>query len=158
MGRNKDSKAVSGSPPEKQPEEEDGLEREAYLEERKTLVEAEGEASQSLDKALITLSAGAFGLSLLFIFRIAPEPKALLWLYIAWGGFILSLVSILSSFLVSQKAFRRARDILDDYRHAAGDQPSNPWSTTTSGLTIVSIISFVCGVVALAYFAVRNLG
>jgi hypothetical protein len=59
------------------------LEREAYLEERKTLVEAEGEASQSLDKALITLSAGAFGLSLLLISRIASEPQALFWLYVA---------------------------------------------------------------------------
>ena len=141
------------------PVEEDGLEREAYLEERKALVEAEGEASQSLDKALITLSAGAFGLSLLFIFRIAPEPAALWWLYIAWGGFILSLVSILSSFLASQKAFRRARELLDTYyQDASGNQVHSGWDTVTGGLTLVSIVSFVCGVVALAVFATRNLG
>jgi hypothetical protein len=100
---------------EERPNGENSLEREAYLEERKTLVEAEGEASQSFDKALITLSAGAFGLSLAFIIQVAPVPRALWYLYVAWGGFILSLLSILFSFLASQQGFRRARDILDKY-------------------------------------------
>lgn len=140
------------------PDETAALEREAYLEERKSLVEAEGEASQSLDKALITLSAGAFGLSLLFISRIAPNPEALRWLYLAWGGFVASLVTILTSFLASQKAFRRARELLDeDFKH--GDvREGSIWDKVTAGLTIVSIAAFIIGVVALAVFATRNLG
>jgi hypothetical protein len=144
---------------EEQPNGEEGLEREAYLEERKTLVEAEGEASQSLDKALITLSAGAFGLSLLFISQIAPYPEALSWLYAAWGGFIFSLVAILSSFLTSQKAFRRALELLDDdYKNTGSGQESNYWSKLTAGLTVASIMAFIIGVVALAIFATQNLG
>lgn len=139
------------------PEEQaDGLERDAYLEERKMLVEAEGEASQSLDKSLITLSAGAFGLSLAFIVQVAPEPRALYSLYLAWGGFILSLLSILLSFLMSQNGFRRARDILDTY-YETGNRESNGWDTVTSGLNVLSITFFVTGVISLAYFAVRNL-
>lgn len=153
-----DSKTTGERPPEERPDETGGLEREAYLEERKTLVEAEGEASQSLDKALITLSAGAFGLSLLFISRIAPEPEALLWLYAAWGGFILSLVSILSSFLASQKAFRKARELLDDdFRNEGSGRESSFWNKLTAGLTIASILAFIVGVVALAVFATLNL-
>jgi|SRR5215211_1294933 len=140
---------------EEQQNGENGLEREAYLEERKTLVEAEGEASQSFDKALITLSAGAFGLSLAFIVQVAPEPRALWYLYVAWGGFILSLLSILFSFLASQQGFRRARDILDKYLET-GDEESNRWNAVTNSLNILSIVSFVLGVVSLAYFAVRN--
>ena len=137
-------------------EQSDGLEREAYLEERKMLVEAEGEASQSLDKALITLSAGAFGLSLAFIVQVAPQPRALWLLYFAWVGFIVSLLSVLLSFLMSQHAFRRARDILDTL-YETGDQENNGWNTATSWLNVFSIVSFVIGVVSLAYFAVRNL-
>jgi hypothetical protein len=153
-----DSKTTSERPPEERPDETGGLEREAYLEERKTLVEAEGEASQSLDKALITLSAGAFGLSLLFISRIASEPQALLWLYVAWGDFVLSLVAILSSFLASQKAFRRALEMLDeDYKYSGCGQESNSWSKLTAGLTVTSISAFIVGVVTLAVFATRNL-
>lgn len=144
---------------EKPCDETAALEREAYLEERKSLVEAEGEASQSLDKALITLSAGAFGLSLLFISRIAPNPEALRWLYVAWGGFVASLVTILSSFLVSQKAFRRARELLDeDFKHDDDVREGSVWDKVTAGLTIVSIAAFIAGVVALAVFATRNLG
>jgi hypothetical protein len=136
--------------------QQDGLEREAYLEERKTLVEAEGEASQSLDRALITLSAGAFGLSLAFIIQVAPEPKALCSLYLAWGGFIISLLSILLSFLASQQGFRRARDVLDTY-YQTEEREANGWDKLTGTLNVVSIISFILGVVSLAYFAVRNL-
>ncbi len=156
-GASNEDESVSERPLDEHPNEGD-LERDAYLEERKVLVEAEGEASQSLDKALITLSAGAFGLSLLFISRIAPEPKALWWLYTAWGGFIMSLVSILLSFLASQKAFRSALELLDDlYKGTSSATPGNHWSTMTSRLTITSIVSFVCGVIALAVFATRNL-
>lgn len=158
MGRmDEDPKAVSKRPPEEQPDEEDGLERDAYLEERKTLIEAEGEASQSLDKALITLSAGAFGLSILFIFRIAPKPVGLPWLYSAWAGLIASLVLILASFLMSQWAFRRALDILDeDYKNPTKDQTTNGWSVATGWLTGLSGASFVFGVVMLAVFAIKN--
>ncbi len=139
------------------PEEdsEDGLEREAYLEERKMLVEAEGEASQSFDKTLVTLSAGAFGLSLAFIVQIAPKPGALWWLYSAWGALISSLLSVLLSFLMSQYGFRRARDILD-ILYETRNQESNGWNTITSVLNVVSIVAFVIGVVSLAYFVMQN--
>lgn len=144
--------------PEKPLVEGDALEREAYLEERKTLIEAEGEASQSLDKALITLSAGAFGLSIVFVSRIAPKPEALPWLYTAWTGFIIALVLILASFLLSQWAFRRALAILDDdYKNPSEAQKTNGWSVATGWLTSLSGASFVFGVVMLAVFAVKNL-
>ena len=149
----KDPEIKNGQPPA---EQQDGLEREAYLEERTTLVEAEGEASQSLDRTLITISAGAFGLSLAFIVQVAPEPKALWSLYLAWGGFIFSLLSILLSFLASQQGFRRARDILDTY-YQTKEREANGWDTLTGTLNVVSIASFIVGVVSLAYFAVRNL-
>src|SRR5215208_3617420 len=133
-------------------EQSDNLEREAYLEERKMLVEAEGEASQSLDKALITLSAGAFGLSVAFIVQVAPEPRALWSLYLAWAGFIGALLSILLSFLASQKGFSRARDILDKY-YQTGQVENNGWDNLTGVLNIISIAFFILGVFFLAYFA-----
>lgn len=154
MGRDdQDSEARSEHSPKK--DSEDGLEREAYLEERKMLVEAEGEASQSFDKTLVTLSAGAFGLSLAFIVQIAPKPVALWWLYSAWGALISSLLSVLLSFLMSQYGFRRARDILDTL-YETRNQESNRWNTITSTLNVLSIVAFVVGVVSLAYFAIKN--
>ena len=136
-------------------ESSDGLEREAYLEERKMLIEGEGEASQSFDKTLVTLSAGAFGLSLAFIVQVAPRPVTMWALYLAWGGLVLSLLSVLLSFLMSQYGFRRAQEILDS-RYKGGIEESNVWNTATGILNVFSIVSFIVGVVSLAYFAVRN--
>ncbi len=135
------------------------LERQVYLEERKLLIDAEGEASQSLDKALITLSAGAFGLSLAFIAQVAPKPTTLWSLYVAWGGFVVSLLAVLLSFLFSQFAIARARDILDAYqnRETESTDNNNVWDTWTGALNYVSIGSFVLGVIMLAWFALRNL-
>lgn len=120
------------------------------------LVEAEGEASQSLDKALITLSAGAFGLSLAFVAQVAPQPQTLWSLYIAWGSFVLALLSVLFSFLMSQYGFRRQRQILDTYLET-GKFEKNGWNTITGLLNSISIVFFVIGAISLAWFAVRNL-
>ena len=63
-----------------------------YLDERKLLIDAEAEGARSFDKAIMTLSAGALGLSLTFIKEIVCHPHgSTLWLLIgAWVGFCLS--------------------------------------------------------------------
>jgi hypothetical protein len=144
-------------PKEKYASEEESLERVAYLEERKSLVEGERESAQSLDKSLITLSAGALGLSITFIRQIAPDPELLGLLYVGWGGFGLSLLAVLMSLLVSQLASRSARDNLD--RLYSGQEVGdlrNRWGAATNALNFTSILSFVIGVAFLATFAVVN--
>jgi hypothetical protein len=54
----------------------DDFKYEVYLEERKSLVDAEREGSRSFDKAILTLAAGAFGLSLTFIRQIVPNIES----------------------------------------------------------------------------------
>lgn len=136
---------------------EEPIEREVYLEERKSLIEAEREAAQSLDKTLVTLSAGALGLSITFIRQIAPEPEHLWVLYVGWGGFSLSLLAVLSSFLFSQFALRRARQNLDLISEGEGGG-GNPWAGATNVLNFVSILTFVAGILFLAAFAITNVG
>src|SRR5258708_18743593 len=46
----------------------------AYVDERKVLVEGEQSNSAEFDKSILTLSAGALGLSLVFLEKIAPDP------------------------------------------------------------------------------------
>lgn len=142
-------------------ETEPRLERETYLEERKSLVEAEREAAGSFDKAMITLSAGALGLSITFIRELAPMPQSetVALLIIAWGGFIVALLSTLSSFLFSQSAMRRQRDILDlDYEGAPPAQAmKNIPATITNMLNWFSIACFIIGVIFLALFSISNL-
>lgn len=86
-----------------------------YLEERKLLIHAEYEESRLFDKAILTLTAAAFGLSLTFIRQIVPTIKAgTVWILIcAWAGFCISLLSTLISFLTSQYACSKQREILE---------------------------------------------
>lgn len=82
----------------------------------------------------------------------------MLWSIItAWIAFGLSLLAILTSFLISQSAFQRAVEILDK-QNEEDIEDSNKLDSVTTGLNVVSIVSFVVGVASLGYFAISNIG
>lgn len=140
----------------------DRLKYDVYLEERKLLIDAEREGSRSFDKAILTLAAGALGLSITFVDKIAPLPQATtLWLLVvSWISFGFSIIVTLSSFITSQWACASQRDILDtEWLDGSEEQESigNRWTHATNALNVVSILSFVVGVVFLCLFAFANL-
>lgn len=90
--------------------------QDVYLAERKLLIDGEKESARTFDKAMLTLSAGALGLSITFIRYVAPHPRLKIVLFLAWLGFGIALTVTILGLHFSQLAFRRARDILDDYQ------------------------------------------
>ena len=141
------------------------LEYKVYLEERKLLVDAKREGARSFDKAILTLAAGAFGLSLTFIRQIVPNagPDYMFCLILAWSGFCVSLLSTLISFLASQYACSRQIEILDEvYIDNQSEQDrkvklKNEPAIWTRRLNILSICAFIVGVIFLATFSIVNL-
>ncbi|MGB7581754.1 MAG: hypothetical protein WBL85_04825 [Sedimentisphaerales bacterium] len=147
---------------EANPNEKSDLKYKVYLEERKFLVDAEREQSQSFDKAILTLAGGAFGISLTFIKDIVSnhEPVQLPWLILAWICFIVSMLSTLISFLTSQKACATQREILEALYCDEQDKKSNHENTAaerTSWLNWFSISTFIMGTIFLAIFSIVNL-
>jgi hypothetical protein len=143
---------------------DNGLSYEVYLEERKLLVDAEREGARSFDKAILTLAAGAFGLSLTFVKEVAPcaESGTVAILVSAWGFFCASLLSTLISFLTSQTACSRQVTILEaKYRNDRSGQEEiclkNRPAIWTSRLNMLSIITFVVGTILLAAFGAVSL-
>lgn len=139
----------------------DDVKYQAYLDERKSLVEWEHTIASHFDKSIFALAAGALGISLVFIEKIAPEPdsKTLILLYLSWLSLVLSLSTTLSALLTGQHAFRRARSILEDEFFPEGEKKSknqNCWSTGTQILNWSSIIFFIIGVGTLALFSIQN--
>lgn len=130
-----------------------------YLEERKQLIAAERETAQQFDKAILTLAAGALALSITFINQIAPNPKphSVYFLIGAWILFCSSLLSTLISFLTSQVACRKQRDILDDKLSSKENNKSNKAVSWTNRLNYFSIGFFILGVVLLIVFSAINL-
>lgn len=133
-----------------------------YVDERKALVEGEQASADQFDKNIITLAAGALGISLVFLEKIAPEPnaKTLIFLYIAWAALVISLLATLSSLLTSQHAYRRQREILEDNflpePGKEGRGKINKWARRTQFLNWTSIIAFIVGAAMLALFSIQN--
>lgn len=134
-----------------------------YLEERNFLIKSKLDQSRQFDKAILTLAAGALGLSITFIKQIAPviKPGTKCLLVGAWIGFGLSILLTLISFLTSQSACEKQIKILEkeffDNQKNAKDNQKNKWATWTLWSNIISIISFIIGTFLLAYFSGKNL-
>ena len=129
-------------------------------EERKVLIQMENEASKSFDMTLVTLSSGALGLSLTFIKTIAPIPKpdSVWFLYSAWIALIVSLITILISFLASQAAIRKQRDYLHEYcLNATFVQPDDWRARATRWLNRLSLAMLILGVILITVFVTWNL-
>jgi len=130
-----------------------------YLDERKSLFNSKYESSRSFDRAILTLSAGALGLSITFIKQIAPCPKndTHIFIILSWICFGLSILSTLISFLTSQKACERQIKILENsFVEHSNNFKTNIYSKWTEGLNVTSIILFIAGVVFLLIFSTLN--
>lgn len=138
------------------------LKYQTYSEERKLLITTEQEQAKTFDKYILTLSAGALGLSLAFIKIIKSiNPGSEFWLVTSWVLFSFSTLSTLISFLTSQAACRKQVDILEasffpeDKKKEIGE--SNHYSTATGILNITSIALLILGVSAFIIFATQNI-
>jgi len=134
-----------------------------YLQQRNSLINAELEQARSFDKYILTLAAGTFGLSLVFIEKIAPNPEAgtICLLVTAWATFGASILSTLLSFLLSQAACKKQREILDNWyekeAELSKEEMKNSFTTWTNVLNWTSMAFFIIGVVFLTTFSVVNL-
>ena len=132
-----------------------------YRDERKSLQNALLDQSRSFDKYVLTLAAGTFGLSFLFIRHIAPEPSTntMALLVTAWCFFAISILMTLLSFLASQQACLRQIEILDFWLHQRSEEKpesANVFTKVTRRLNWLSMVMFMSGVALLIIFAALN--
>lgn len=109
-------------------------------------------ATQDFDKAILTLSSAAIGISLAFLDKIAPDPVRTRWLVlVAWLMLTLSLLSTVVSFLTSQNAIR------SDYVNYGAGKPVKGGNRWTPSLNYAAAALLVGGVLSLILFAYLNL-
>lgn len=141
------------------PPKQDDPVRQAYVDDRRASTESEGEQSKLFDRSILTLSAGALALSLTFVEKIAPNPlpESVRMLLAAWIFFGGTILITLISFLVSQRAYQRQRD-LNDARYESG-QPyeRDKFGDWVDRLNYSSIVSFMIGAFLLILFSFTNL-
>ncbi len=97
-------------------DEEDPVDPDDIREYRKFLVKADHQASIDFDKAIMTLSGGAFGISIAFLKDVAPNPAlgTRVLLIASWVAFAVSLAAILLSYMASMGALRKTIERVDD--------------------------------------------
>ncbi|MGA2266779.1 MAG: hypothetical protein ABSH10_10185 [Phycisphaerae bacterium] len=139
------------------------MQLEVYMKHREVLISGELSQSLSYDKHILTLASGGLGLSIIFMHDIATRPVcwSFCFLIITWLCLTLSILSTLVSFLTSQEAYRRQCNAWDEemrnLEQKDSTEPlSNPYTTWTGRLNIVSMILFILGVVSFIIFAAGN--
>jgi hypothetical protein len=130
---------------------------------RRSLVDTYYQASRDYDRAVLTLSAGALGISIAFVRDLAPDPLPLTkgWLGNAWVFLGISLLSTLTSLLTGQYALRRTIAQVDtmirEKRMEPTERPGGCLGATTSALNVCSTLALVVGIFFLALFALANI-
>lgn len=135
-----------------------GMDEKALLEERRALTEAKRDGSTQYDKWLLTLAAGSIGLSIAFLRDIAGSEPMHSWaVIVSWSFLAISIICTMISLHTSQAACQRNIEILDS-RYLKDDScKQNPFVVATFWLNISSLVAFVFGLVALAYFSFINI-
>jgi hypothetical protein len=133
---------------------EDDTMNDLLADHRRHLLETLYAESQQFDKAVMTLAAGALGISIAFVNNVAPDPRMTEWLAASWVLLALSLLCVLVSFIASQAAIRWDIDHLYD-----DPRPQRPrWRRLTPWFNAAAAATFVGGIGALTVFALLNLG
>ena len=135
---------------------------EADFEDRRQLLELLAGQSKLLDQWLMSLSAGAFGLSVLFIGTLEGGiPRANVWaLLFAWVALGACLSIKLVSFKTSVKTIKEQISFIDDRIQGIKSQENRRWwlpRLLTRILSYASLILFFAGAALFGYFVITNL-
>ncbi|UYK67232.1 SMIM14 family protein [Xanthomonas sacchari] len=125
---------------------------------RQWLIAAEQKAQDDFDKAVLSLSGGALGISFVFVKDIIGPEKILepAWLLLSWIGWGLSSLAILASYFFSHLALRQAIRQCDDGT-IYSKTPGGIFARITGNLNAIGAILFVVGVCFMAGFIYINL-
>ena len=135
-----------------------GVSESILSEYRDWLVKAQYEGSKSYDRAVMTLSGGALGVSIAFLRDVVPTPNpSSLWaLQCGWTALTMSLVAIFVSIWTSQRALLKAIEQCD-----AGEITEGPVGgdagILTDWLNTLAGFAFIFGVAFLLFFVFTNL-
>ncbi len=124
---------------------------------RKLLSELERESQTSYDKAVLTLSGGALGITISFVKNVIKgKPLASEFLFTSWVCWGISLACVLYSFYSSALALRKAVVQLDANTIRA-QKPGGLFDKATEVLNFGSGGLFLAGTFLFVLFAFKNL-
>ena len=126
---------------------------------RQELIDAKNASQDQLDKALLTLSAGAFGITIAFLESITSTPPV--WpglLYASWFFWGLTIGLSLIAFYLSVKSHEEDLALLHSEPEKLYDENrKDPTNTAVKWLNKISLFAFLFGLMTISFFAALNL-
>ena len=124
---------------------------------RDTLQKMESESQVFYDKAVLTLSGGAFYLSFAYVSNFIKGSEALgrWWLTFSWIFWALSILVLLLSHLFSAKSCRYAVEQLDKNK-LDEKTPGGIYEKATHFCNFLGCVMFISGVITMCIFVVIN--
>lgn len=134
---------------------------ELYRDTRDDLLKRQLSNSENFDKAILTLSTAALGISLTFTKYVVPlQSAAYLWtLRLSWVLFTLAIISTLCSFLLSQCGIKTQLRHAEKYYLERKDEflaKGNRAARYTERAAYASAILFVGAIILLVLFVSLN--
>lgn len=132
---------------------------EHLLKYRQELIEAKNASQDQLDKALLSLSAGAFGITIAFLESITSTPP--IWpgfLYASWFFWGLTIGFSLTAFYLSVKSHEEDLVLVhSDPQKLYDENRKDPTNTAVKWLNKISLGTFLLGLFTISLFAATNL-
>jgi len=135
---------------------------ENYLGERNLLIEAQQQSYQQFDKAILTLSSGGLGVSIIFLRDILPLEQITNYYFLigSWMLFTISILSTLISFLTSQYAYSEQLRLIEEYfqnKDSGAPDKKNRFAQITERLNVSAAVFFILAVVSTIMFVSLNI-
>lgn len=125
---------------------------------RQELKESKSASQDQLDKALLTLSAGAFGITFAYIDNfITGSPEYINLLFLSWISWGLTIGMSLIAFYLTIKSFKVTIKLIDQDPERVYEQPFNKWDRAVNVLNILSLGGFLIGLLLIGIFVKINL-
>jgi hypothetical protein len=128
-------------------------------EHRRHLLQLEQLSQTAFDKTMVSLAGGALAISFAFVKDfLRPQPPTHVGILLAaWLCWVATLAIILTSHYFSVIAIRKAVDQIDSGKsHQQHTGGIADW--VTAGLNLVSLFTFLAGLVLAGFFVHANLG
>ena len=129
---------------------------EVILKYRESLNEYLQKSYEHYDKSLLTLSFGSIVISITFVKNLFPDGKIVIHdsLMIAWVFWLLSAISVLFSFMASQRATSKMIQELDTGKRR---KLGGSWKVVTEWVNYASGVFYLTGIISMIYFAYFHL-
>ncbi len=143
----------------KNTEENKNQSQELYSKYREDLLKRQLSNNENYDRAILTLSTAALGMTVTFI-RDLKQPDWIAALMIAWICMVIAIIAIVASYQLSQRAIKDHLEFAFDYYKrddvSAADKVS-PFSVWHERMVACAGVAFILGIISILFFFGLNL-